>query len=78
MKVIKCFYHLYQFCRDRVLLKVKFKGQGKFIPANIDFCKVSANKNRRNSEFFNFCTKVCKHCVFSNDFSAIITLKSCF
>ena len=29
MKVIKCFYHLYQFCRDRVLLKVKFKGQGQ-------------------------------------------------
>ena len=35
MKVIKCFYHLSQFCRDQFLLRVKFKGQGKFIAANI-------------------------------------------
>ena len=78
MKVIKCFYHLSQFCRDQVLLRVKFKGQGKFIAANIYSCKVSANKNRSNSEFFNFCAKVCKHCVFSYDFSAIITLEFTF
>ena len=61
MNVIKSFYHLYQFCRDRVLLKkilLRKFGQGKFIPGNIDSRKVSANKNRRNSEFFNLCTKV--------------------
>ena len=29
MKVIKCFCHVYLFCRNRVLLKVKFKGQGQ-------------------------------------------------